>query len=110
MMFSFTNKTNCSRGSALSQVCGPNRPETITYSANLEHLFFDVKIIRILLKHGPLLRVFLKASFGLFLMEFSCEGKWLSSCLKFTNSIGFVLFTSAFMLSSVFKARKLTFA
>ena len=40
MLFSFTNKTNCSRGSALSQVCGLNRPKTITYSVNLEHLFF----------------------------------------------------------------------
>ncbi len=40
MLFSFTNKTNCSRGSALSQVCSLNRPKTITYSVNLEHLFF----------------------------------------------------------------------
>ena len=75
MLFSFTNKTNCSRGSALSQVCGLNRPKTITYSVNLEHLFFGVKIIRILLKHHPVWRVFLKAGFGLFLMEFSCWEK-----------------------------------
>ena len=38
MLFSLTNKTNCSRGSALSQVCCLNRLKVITKPAKFEHL------------------------------------------------------------------------
>ena len=66
-----------------------------------------MKIIRILLKPGPLLQPFLKASFGLFLMEFSCEGTWFNSCIK--SLIAYIVFSLVHFVEFNFQARKLTF-
>ncbi|RNE07716.1 hypothetical protein FAM22279_01785 [Lacticaseibacillus paracasei] len=95
MLFSFTNKTNCSRGSALSQVCGPNRPETITYSANLEHLFYCCEDYSDFTKIWSPLAAFFESEFRVVSNGIFMRGKVAHFVYKVTNSIH-RFFTSAF--------------